>query len=455
METRDASLWCDKCDCWMADECKNLNPENYNFVVLQWNIRSLMTNQNEMKQLLTKLERKNTPVDVLLLCETFLTEDNTKLIKVPNCSLYTTNRKAVKGGGTAILIHNGITHKRRKDLETMLERECESTCIEVTTKSGKHNIMGSMYQVPNMDGSHLQSHIREINQRIKSKRGRKELVLGMDHNFDLLKTSEHSKTRYFLDEILDNGLIPTITRLTKITRGSTTLINNIFISSILQKSFESRNLNDNKLSMIQDDLKSIDWNGLLRSDDCSENFDQFHSAVMNSMDTIAPLKKVRIAWKWKFTEPWMDKSIEKASNKCKQLHKISIDTNASEEDKVKYTKYRDVYNKLKRNSRMEYYSDKCLAYKNNIKKLWELMNSITEKTKHSGSIILYIMMNGVKIFNRDKIANHFRDFYSKLGSNLAKNIQQGMHSIDHYILKIPRIIKSLVTSSTNFKEIEK
>ena len=41
----------------------------------------------------------------------------------------------MKGGGTAILICNGITHKRRKDLETMLERECESTCIEVTTKS--------------------------------------------------------------------------------------------------------------------------------------------------------------------------------------------------------------------------------------------------------------------------------------------------------------------------------
>ena len=83
------------------------------------------------------------------------------------------------------------------------------------------------------------------------------------------------------------------------------------------------------------------------------------------------------------------------------------------------------------------------------------MNSITGKTKHSGRIILYIMVNGVKIFNRDKIANHFRDFYLKLGSYLAKNIQQGTHSIDHYILKIPRITKILVTSSTNFKEIEK
>ena len=175
------------------------------------------------------------------------------------------------------------------------------------------------------------------------------------------------------------------------------LIDNIFISGTLQKSFDSlillketadhmptltmmrqtklrdktplefelRNLNDNKLSMIWEDLKSIDWNGLLRSDNCNENFEQFHSTVMNSMDMIAPLRKVRISWKWMFTELWMDKSIEKASNKCKWLYKKSMDTNASEEDKVNYTRYMNTYNKLKRNSRMQYYSDKCSAYKNN------------------------------------------------------------------------------------------
>ena len=193
METQDASLWSDKCDYWIVDECNNLNPENYNFVVLQWNIRSLMTNQSKIKQLLTKLERRNTPVDALLLCETFLTKDTAKLIKVPNYTIYTTNRKTMKGGGTAILIHNGITHKRRKDLEIMVERDCESTCIEVTMKSGKHIIVSSMYRAPNTDGSQLQNYIREITQRIKNEKGRKEIVLVMDHNFDLLKSSEHKK----------------------------------------------------------------------------------------------------------------------------------------------------------------------------------------------------------------------------------------------------------------------
>ena len=42
METQDASLLSDKCDYWITEECKNLNPENYNLIVLQWNMRSLI-----------------------------------------------------------------------------------------------------------------------------------------------------------------------------------------------------------------------------------------------------------------------------------------------------------------------------------------------------------------------------------------------------------------------------
>ena len=78
-----------------------------------------MKNLTELKLLLTKLEKQNLQVDVLLLCKTFL--DNTsKLIAAPEYMVYYTDRKDHKGGGTAILVRNGITHKR-KDLEVMIE----------------------------------------------------------------------------------------------------------------------------------------------------------------------------------------------------------------------------------------------------------------------------------------------------------------------------------------------
>ena len=37
-----------------------------------------------------------------------------------------------------------------------------------------------------------------------------------------------------------------------------------------------------------------------------------------------------------------------------------------------------------------------MEYKKNTRKLWELMNTIIGKTKHSGRIIPYITVNGIK-----------------------------------------------------------
>ena len=74
MENRDGSLWSDKCNYIMTEECNNLNTLNYNFIVMQLNIGSLLSNIGELKLLLTKLEQKNSTVDVVLLCETFLSK---------------------------------------------------------------------------------------------------------------------------------------------------------------------------------------------------------------------------------------------------------------------------------------------------------------------------------------------------------------------------------------------
>ena len=116
LETVDSSLWSDKCDYWTADECNDLNPKNYNLVNLQWNICSLMLNAKELTLLLNKLEDRNSPGDVLLLCETFLKKDTVKLANIPQYTLYLNHWCNHKGGGTAVLVRQGITHKWRKDL---------------------------------------------------------------------------------------------------------------------------------------------------------------------------------------------------------------------------------------------------------------------------------------------------------------------------------------------------
>ena len=103
-DNMDRSLWNDKCDYYDMDKCDNLIPNGYNFIIFQLNIRSLLSHQNELKELLKKLENKNSRVDTLLLCETNLNKYTTKLVKIPGFNFESNHRVTNKGGGTAILI---------------------------------------------------------------------------------------------------------------------------------------------------------------------------------------------------------------------------------------------------------------------------------------------------------------------------------------------------------------
>ena len=116
----------------------------------------------------------------------------------------------------------------------MIEKEVESTYVEMMAKCGKHIILGSMYKLPNTNDEKLRTHLAEVCSKIKQEKYNKELVVGMDHNMDLLKSHEHRRTQQFLDVLLNNDLIPTITRPTRITKTSATLIDDVFISKMLQ-----------------------------------------------------------------------------------------------------------------------------------------------------------------------------------------------------------------------------
>ena len=45
--------------------------------------------------------------------------------------------------------------------------------------------------------------------------------------------------------------------------------------------------------------------------------------------------------------------------------------------------------------------------------LWKTINNVIKKTKHNGSIINLISLNGVKMYDPRKIAQEFGSFYSK------------------------------------------
>ena len=66
------------------------------------------------------------------------------------------------------------------------------------------------------------------------------------------------------------------------------------------------------------------------------------------------------------------------------------------DDINKYKIYRNTYNRIKRHAQKTYYQKKALDFKHNTKKLWKLINKVIKKKGHSGSIIPYITVDGIK-----------------------------------------------------------
>ena len=95
LENQDKTMYIDKCDYYNVDKCSYLNPENFNLVILQLNIR-ILAHQTELKALLHTLEQKNSPVDAVLLSETFLSKKTECLVGIPGYNLYPNANRTAK-----------------------------------------------------------------------------------------------------------------------------------------------------------------------------------------------------------------------------------------------------------------------------------------------------------------------------------------------------------------------
>ena len=83
----------------------------------------------------------------------------------------------------------------------------------------------SLYRPPNTNELVFLDNYKRLLSLLKNESG-KQIIMCMDHNFDLLKSTMHSKTREFLDINVDNELWPVITKPTHLTKSSSTLIDN-------------------------------------------------------------------------------------------------------------------------------------------------------------------------------------------------------------------------------------
>ena len=106
-----------------------------------------------------------------------------------------------------------------------------------------------------------------------------------------------------------------------------------------------------------------------------------------------PEKTKRVKNKTGMYEPWITKGIVRSMSKLKQLYIKMLKNKENTTDIEKYKTYRRILQQVKRKTKMYYYRSRCKEFKNDTRKLWSVINTITGRTKKKETIIESLKIN--------------------------------------------------------------
>ena len=107
----------------------------------------------------------------------------------------------------------------------------ESLFVEIFIPRHKSMVIGVIYRPPSENTLEFIETVNEIISGVT--KGNKHCYITCDFNLDLLKHESHSITAQFIESLFAFGFLPMITKPTRITAHSATLIDT-FLQTILQ-----------------------------------------------------------------------------------------------------------------------------------------------------------------------------------------------------------------------------
>ena len=472
-----------------VEACEYLEPddswqlESENLLIMQLNVRGLSSKVDQIKRLID-MNPCNKPPEVILLCETWL-NDSSPTITIPGYNLELENRIGKKGGGVAILIKENLIYKNRPDLKPTVENTRLETCF-IELKGTKSNlILGSLYHPPNNPPKEFLKDYSKILENLSKEK--LELILVMDHNLDFLKINQHRPTEEFLECNIESGMIPQITKPTRITQTSATLIDNVIVSKKLSTHTESRimieNISDHlpslvsisnfdhiqkervkiysrdtrkqNLTKLREALENINWD--IELDPHRNNLDtmteKFQRLLGENIDHFTPYRERTINHKKIRKEKWVTGALLISIQKGKKLYKKSISSQATDADRKRYHNYMLVLRKVKRFAKKKYYLDRCVDFRSNTRELWKTINQVIGKNNNKSTCIQELKTDNLMIMRQKDIANELGKFFSTVGENFASKTHKSDKGLSNYLSLILRNKNSIFLTATSTYDI--
>ena len=201
-----------------------------------------------------------------------------------------------------------------------------------------------------------------------------------DFNISILNSQSHQPSNEFINLMVSNSLYPLISKPTRLTSATATLIDNIFTNNLehcmnsgifysdlsdhlpifqvthLKLDAETpcrkrlaRLINSATIAAFRSKLETIDWSVIYNSDSTNDSYDTFSSLLISAYHKSFPLKPV-YPESGRSSKPWFSKGLFVSCNRKNSLFK-QFQTNPTESNKSRYNKNRNKYNFLIRVAR--------------------------------------------------------------------------------------------------------
>ena len=340
--------------------------------LIHTNIRSAPKNLKKFELYLSGL---NFQFPIIALTESWLRDDNADKYGISGYTSEHNIRPNRRGGGVSLLIKDDIEYTIREDL-CYQNGIMETLFIEIDKKQFKKNqniIIGVIYRPPDTDINTFNIHIEQCLSKIKSEK--KLAYISGDYNINLLNVDKHAASQEFIDIMYSHSFFPCITKPTRVSKTSCTLIDNIFsndyseattsVSGILytdvsdhfpvyyidfsvsvnvnESTYTKRIFSSTNMDRFASAMRNKNWEHLMNENDAQSAYSMFYNELNDAYDTFFPRKTFKYGYRTR--KPWLTEGMKQSIKTKNKLYKKSKKS-SNPEHELHYKRYRNKLNKM-------------------------------------------------------------------------------------------------------------
>ena len=283
-----------------------------------------------------------------------------------------------------------------------------------------------------------------------------------DMNIDLLKYKTDTKTNMYLDNIFSHGFLPKISKPTRVTNHSATLIDHLYTNDLTSsynsgivltdladhfgifsfctkpkkimgtKAKEIRVMSDQNIDNFIVMLQNTSFDNITQCDCVNSAYNLFISKYKSAFNASFPLKTIK-ANKYYFKhEPWVTNGFLQSLKTKNKLYKQKL-KDPSEKNQTKYINYNKTLNKIKKWLKKDHYKGLMETHKFNMKKTWAIMNELLGNDSVKSKLPNFITVNNTSITDKNIIANEFNTFFSEIGYKTGQQVPLSPTHFSEYL----------------------